>query len=50
MSQRVYGGLTVADYSVFGVTLAVSAAIGIFFAVKSRKSRDGLEGYMLGGR
>ena len=51
MSQpRVSAELTAADYAVFGVTLGISAVIGIFFAIKARKSRDGLEGYMMGGR
>ena len=50
MSQASLTGLTAADYAVFGVTLGISAAIGIFYAVKDRKSRDGTEGYMLGGR
>ena len=43
-------GLSVADYAVFGLTLGISAAIGIFFAIKDRKSPNGIEGYMLGGR
>ena len=42
--------LTAADYAVFGVTLAISAAIGIFFAIRDRKSKAGMEGYMMGGR
>ena len=46
--SEVVVGLKVADYAVFGVTLFISAAIGIFFAIKDRK--DGIEGYMLGGR
>jgi len=53
MSQVTAGAvvLTVADYAVFGVTLAISAAIGIFFAIKDRRrSRDKMEEYMLGGR
>ena len=42
--------LTAADYAVFGVTLGISAAIGIFFAIKDRNSSGGMEGYMMGGR
>jgi len=50
MSQKTFSGLSIADYAVFGVTLGISAVIGIFFAIRDRKSRDGTEGYMLGGR
>ena len=50
MSQEKFSGLAVADYAVFGVTLGISAAIGIFFAVKDRKSNYAIEKYMLGGR
>ena len=41
--------LTVEDYVVFGVTLGISAAIGIFYAIKDRKSEN-TEEYLLGGR
>jgi len=50
MSQASVSRLTAADYAVFGATLAISAAIGIFFAIKAKRSGDGKEGYMLGGR
>ena len=40
--------LTAADYAVFGVTLGISAALGIFFAIKDQNSRGGMEGYMMG--
>ena len=50
MSQETFSGLAVADYAVFGVTLGISATIGIFFAIKDRRSGEGTEGYMLGGR
>nr|XP_002121367.1 sodium-coupled monocarboxylate transporter 1 isoform X2 [Ciona intestinalis] len=42
--------LAVADYAVFGVTLGISAAIGIFYAIKDWRSTEGTEGYLLGGR
>ena len=48
--EQPAAGLSVADYAVFGVTLGISAAIGIYFAFKDRKSKDGIEGYMMGGR
>lgn len=38
-----------ADYAVFSVMLLVSTAIGIFYAIKDRKSK-GLEEYMLASR
>ncbi len=38
-----------ADYVVFGATLAVSAAIGVFYAIKDRK-RNTTEEYLLAGR
>ena len=50
MSGKISAELSTADYAVFGVTLGISAVIGIFFAIKARKSRDGLEEYMMGGR
>jgi len=50
MSQEPLSGLTAADYAVFGVTLGISAVIGIYFAYKDRRLQDGMEGYMLGGR
>ena len=50
MSREAPARLTAADYAVFGVTLGISAVIGIFFAFKDRKSSDGTEGYMMGGR
>jgi len=42
--------LSVPDYVVFGLTLGISASIGIFFAIKDRKKSDDVEDYMLGGR
>jgi len=42
--------LTTPDYVVFGCTLGVSAAIGIFYAIKDRKKKDDLDDYQLGGR
>uniref|UniRef100_H2YIT7 Sodium-coupled monocarboxylate transporter 1 n=1 Tax=Ciona savignyi TaxID=51511 RepID=H2YIT7_CIOSA len=42
--------LSTADYAVFGVTLGFSAAIGIFYAIKDWRSREGTEEYLLGGR
>ena len=50
MSEAELARLTVEDYAVFGVTLGISAIIGIFFAIKDRKSDEGIEGYLLGGR
>ena len=50
MSEEERTTLTAADYAVFGVTLGISAVIGIFYAVKDRKSSAGTEGYLLGGR
>ena len=50
MSENTPARLTDADYAVFGVTLGISALIGIFFAIKDRKSDEGTEGYLLGGR
>lgn len=38
-----------ADYVVFALMLAVSLAIGIFFAIKDRKSKS-TQTYLLGGR
>lgn len=38
-----------ADYAVFGCTLGVSAAIGVFYAIKDR-NRNTTEEYLLGGR
>lgn len=42
--------LYVPDYVVFGLTLGISASIGIFFAIKDRKTSDDVEDYMLGER
>ena len=42
--------LTTPDYVVFGCTLGISAAIGIFYAIKDRKKKDDLDDYQLGGR
>ena len=42
--------LYVPDYVVFGLTLGISASIGIFFAIKDRKKWDDVEDYMLGER
>ncbi|KAL4220203.1 Sodium-coupled monocarboxylate transporter 1 [Mactra antiquata] len=39
----------IADYAVFGATLAVSAGIGIFYAIKDRKKHTTDE-YLLAGR
>ena len=41
--------LSMADYVVFGTTLALSGAIGIFYAYKDRKKRTAEE-YHFGGR
>ncbi|XP_060555334.1 sodium-dependent multivitamin transporter-like [Ruditapes philippinarum] len=38
-----------ADYAVFGCTLAFSAAIGIFYAIKDRR-KNNTENYLLAGR
>lgn len=38
-----------ADYAVFGCTLALSAAIGIFYAIKDRR-KNSTEEYLLAGR
>ena len=38
-----------ADYAVFGCTLAFSAAIGIFYAIKDRR-KNTTEEYLLAGR
>ena len=37
------------DYIVFGITLGVSAAIGLFYAIKDRK-KNSAEEYLLAGR
>ena len=43
--------LSAADYAVFAVTLFISAAIGVFFAIKERRNKSkGTEDYLLGGR
>lgn len=42
--------LTTWDYVVFGLTLGLSAAIGVFYAIKDRKQQDDMEDYQLGGR
>jgi len=43
--------LSAADYAVFAICLAISAGIGIFFAVmESRNKSAGTEDYLLGGR
>ena len=43
--------LTAADYVVFAVTLLISASIGVYFAIKERRSKSkGTEEYLLGGR
>nr|XP_039270916.1 sodium-coupled monocarboxylate transporter 1-like [Styela clava] len=47
MEKRTFAA---ADYAVFGLMLALSAAIGIFYAIKDRRSKDGTEGYLLAGR
>lgn len=39
-----------ADYAVFGAMLLISAVIGIFFAIKDRRSKAGTEGYLMAGR
>ena len=41
--------LTTEDYVVFGVCLGISAAIGVFYAIKERRRQDD-ENYQLGGR
>lgn len=38
-----------ADYAVFGCTLAISAGIGIFYAIKDR-NKNSIDEYMLAGR
>ena len=38
-----------ADYAVFGATLAISAAIGVFYAIKDRK-KNTTEEFLLAGR
>lgn len=40
---------SVFDYVVFAVTLGLSASIGLFYAIKDRKSQD-TEDFLLGGR
>jgi len=42
---NVFGSL---DYVLFVATLVVSAAIGVYFAIKDRKSRD-VKDFLLGG-
>ncbi|XP_039270914.2 sodium-coupled monocarboxylate transporter 1-like isoform X1 [Styela clava] len=39
-----------ADYVVFGLMLGISALIGIFYAIKDRRSKAGTEGYLMAGR
>lgn len=39
----------IADYTVFGATLAISAFIGIFYAIKDRK-KNTTDEYLLAGR
>ena len=43
-------GFTVLDYVLFGLMLAVSAGIGIFFAIKDRKRHNTKEFLLAGGR
>lgn len=38
-----------ADYAVFGCTLAISAGIGVFYAIKDRK-KNTTDEYLLAGR
>ena len=37
------------DYAVFAVMLLISLAIGIFYAIRDRKSKN-TQNYLLGGR
>lgn len=39
-----------ADYAVFGAMLLLSLLIGVFYAIKDRKSKAGVQSYLLGGR
>ncbi|XP_076801198.1 sodium-coupled monocarboxylate transporter 1-like [Clavelina lepadiformis] len=50
MSSDEPATLSAADYAVFGVTLGISALIGIFYAIKDRRQQNGTEGYLMGGR
>lgn len=47
MAERTFD---VADYVVFGVVLLISGAIGIFFAIRDRRSSAGTEGYLMANR
>ena len=42
--------LSTSDIAIFATILAASAAIGVFYGFKNRKSEGGIEEYMLGGR
>ncbi|XP_039271185.2 sodium-coupled monocarboxylate transporter 2-like isoform X1 [Styela clava] len=50
MAGREPASLKAADYAVFIIMLMVSAGIGIFFAYRDRKSKAGVQGYLMGGR
>nr|XP_039272101.1 sodium-coupled monocarboxylate transporter 1-like [Styela clava] len=39
-----------ADYAVFGVMLALSASIGLYYAYKDRQGKEGVQGYLLAAR
>ncbi|XP_059608017.1 sodium-coupled monocarboxylate transporter 2-like [Phlebotomus argentipes] len=41
---------TVLDYSFFVIVFLVSAAIGLYYAIKSRKIQTTIDDYLLGGR
>lgn len=38
------------DYLVFAAMLVLSAAIGIYYAIKDRNSKEGVQGYLLAAR
>lgn len=46
---RVSKTFHAADYAVFGCTLAISAGIGVFYAIKDR-NKNTTDEYLLGGR
>nr|XP_039271188.1 sodium-coupled monocarboxylate transporter 1-like [Styela clava] len=42
--------LVAGDYAVFGVMLAVSLAIGIYYSIKDRGKENGVQNYLMAGR
>lgn len=48
--KRSHGVFHAADYAVFVIMLLMSGVIGVYFAYKDRKSKAGVQGYLMGGR